>query len=91
MVGPLAEVGSAILVTKQTILGIGHQPLLGLFKEFLKQLRGECLLSLLCKEQFQVFCLGVIDTLIVYLRKSIEFLTQRLKMRALLFVGDGGQ
>ena len=86
MVGPLREVGGAILVAQCCILSIGHKPLLGLVEELVIFLKAHHLLALLSEEQMEIFEFGVVDTLVVDLLQTIELNAQLFEAVALLGV-----
>ena len=86
MVGPLREVGGAILVAQCCILSIGHEPLLGLVEELVEFLRTHHLFAFLGEEQMEIFEFGIVDTFIVDLLQTIELNAQFLEAVALLGV-----
>ena len=91
MVRPLREVGSTIGITQVAILCIRNEPLLGFLEECLELSRSQHILPFLVEDDVQILRLGIVDTLVVDLRQSVEFLTESLKLLALSLIGNRRQ
>ena len=89
--GPLTEVGSAVGVSVDAELGIGLEPRLVLFEEFLIIRTTAQGGPLLLEEFVQIVHLGRRHALIVYLRQCVELVAQRLVVAAALGILEGRQ
>ena len=73
---PLRELGSAILITVDTELGIGYQPFLVVVKELFIILSSLDTLPLLLKQDVQIVQLSLEHALVIYLWQGIQLLAQ---------------
>ncbi len=80
VVGPLREVGCAVLVAKRAELGVRHEPVLVLLEELAVGVGAKRLGAFLFVKRLEVGELSVVDALVVNLRQGIELTALLLEL-----------